>query len=52
LASLRILVAIAAVEDPEIYMMDIVTAFLLGDLEEDIHMDLPEGFEQNGKDSK
>jgi Reverse transcriptase (RNA-dependent DNA polymerase) len=52
LASLRILLTIAAMEDLEIHQMDIVTAFLLGDLEEHIYMDQPEGFEQEGKDGE
>jgi len=44
LASIRILLAIAAVEDLEIHQMDVVTAFLLGDLDEEIYMEQPEGF--------
>ena len=45
LASLRILLAIAAVEDLEIHQMDVVTAFLIPDLEEEIYMVQPEGFD-------
>ena len=44
LASLLIL-AIAAVEDLEIHQMDVVTAFLISDLEEEIYMAQPEGFD-------
>ena len=44
LASIRILLAIAAVEDLEIHQMDVVMAFLLGDLDEEIYMEQPEGF--------
>jgi hypothetical protein len=47
LASLRILLAIAAAEDLEIYQMDVVTAFLIPDLDEEIYMAQPEGFETN-----
>ena len=46
LASLRILLAIAAVQDWEIQQMDVVTAFLAGDIDEEIYMKQPEGFEQ------
>jgi Reverse transcriptase (RNA-dependent DNA polymerase)/gag-polypeptide of LTR copia-type/Pol polyprotein, beta-barrel domain/GAG-pre-integrase domain/Integrase core domain len=48
LASIRILLAIAAVEDLEIHQMDVVTAFLAGDLEEEVYMEPPEGFEEDG----
>ena len=39
----RILLAIAAVEDLKIYQMDVVTAYLAGELEEEIYMALPQG---------
>ena len=42
--SLLTLLAIAAREDLEIDHMDIKTAFLNGDLEEEIYMQLPDGF--------
>ena len=45
LASIRILLAIAAIYGLEIHQMDVVTAFLAGDLEEEIYMEQPEGFE-------
>ena len=44
LAALRILLAIAAVEDLEIHQMDVVTTFLIPDLKEEIYMEQPEGF--------
>ena len=49
LASVRILFAIAAVEDMEIEQVDFVTAFLGGYLEEEIYMEMPEGFVKYSK---
>ncbi|KAK8534652.1 hypothetical protein V6N12_057296 [Hibiscus sabdariffa] len=42
--SIRILLAIAAFHDYEIWQMDVKTAFLNGKLEEDVYMSQPEGF--------
>ncbi|KAD6118936.1 hypothetical protein E3N88_10207 [Mikania micrantha] len=44
LKSIRILFAIAAYYDYENWQMDVKTAFLNGYLEEDVHMEQPEGF--------
>ena len=44
LKSIRILLAIAAYYDYEIWQMDVKTAFLNGFLEEEIYMKQPEGF--------
>ena len=44
LKSIRIMLAIAAYLDFEIWQMDVKTAFLNGFLEEDIYMEQPEGF--------
>ena len=44
LKSIRILLAIAAYYDYEIWQMDVKTAFLNGYLEEEIYMEQPEGF--------
>jgi hypothetical protein len=44
LKSVRILVAIAANYDYEIWQMDVKTAFLNGHLSEDVYMTQPEGF--------
>ena len=49
-ASIRTLLAIAAFYDLEIHQMDVKTAFLNGDLEEDIYMIQPEGFVVKGKE--
>lgn len=45
--SIRILLALATIHDMEILQFDIKTAFLYGDLEEEIYIKQPEGF-QNG----
>jgi Reverse transcriptase (RNA-dependent DNA polymerase) len=42
--SLRLLLALAALEDWEIYQMDVKLAFLNGLLDEEIYMEQPEGF--------
>ncbi|KAK8563377.1 hypothetical protein V6N12_035525 [Hibiscus sabdariffa] len=42
--SIRILLAVAAFHDYEIWQMDVKTAFLNGKLEEDVYMPQPEGF--------
>jgi hypothetical protein len=48
LDSLRILLAITAIEDLEAHQMDVVTAFLAGDIDKTIYMEQPEGFEAEG----
>ncbi|GKF54850.1 retrotransposon protein, putative, ty1-copia subclass, partial [Tanacetum coccineum] len=42
--AIRILIAIAAYYEYEIWQMDVKTAFLNGFLEEEIYMEQPEGF--------
>ena len=49
LKSIRILLAVAASLDYEIWQMDVKTAFLNGNLNEDIYMQQPEGFKAKGK---
>jgi hypothetical protein len=49
-ASLRTILAIAAIEDLELHHMDVSSAFLNGDLQEDIYMVQPEGFVEPGKE--
>jgi hypothetical protein len=44
LKSVQILLAIAAYFDDEIWQMDVKTAFLNGNLTEDVYMTQPEGF--------
>ncbi|PKI59273.1 hypothetical protein CRG98_020353 [Punica granatum] len=49
LKSIRIMLAIAAHYDYEVWQMDVKTAFLNGHIEEDIFMDQPRGFESKDK---
>ena len=44
-ASLRCLLAIAAIQDMEVHQMDVKTAFLNGDLKEEVYMMQPPGYE-------
>ena len=44
LKSVRIMLAIAAFYDYEIWLMDVKTAFLNGYLKEELYMMQPEGF--------
>lgn len=41
--SLRVLLALAASHNLEVHQMDVVSAYLLGELEEDVYIDIPEG---------
>ncbi|KAH9770959.1 hypothetical protein KPL71_012540 [Citrus sinensis] len=47
-SSIRVLLAITAFNDLELDQMDVKTAFLHGSLEEEILMDQPEGFVEEG----
>jgi transposase InsO family protein len=47
-SSLRAVLAIAAANDYEIHQMDVKTAFLNGDLDEDIYMEQPDGHRAAG----
>ncbi|GJU44747.1 transposable element [Tanacetum coccineum] len=49
-SSIRILLALVAQLDLELVQMDVKTAFLHGDLEEEIYMVQPEGFKVAGKE--
>ena len=48
--SLRIVMTLIAHYDLELHQMDIKTAFLNGDLHEDVYMAQPEGFVVEGKE--
>ncbi|KAL0439489.1 UNVERIFIED_CONTAM: hypothetical protein Slati_2431900, partial [Sesamum latifolium] len=50
--SIRILLAIAAWYDYEIWQMDVKRAFLNGFVEEEIYMGQPEGFTIVGEEQK
>ena len=52
ITSIRMLIALAAVHDLKIHQMDVKTAFLNGELEEEIYMEQPEGFIVPGKEKK
>jgi hypothetical protein len=49
--SIRVLLAFAANNDMDVHQMDVTTAFLNGDLQEDIYMLQPEGYVQPGKEN-
>ena len=52
ISSIRMLIAIAAIQNLEIHQMDVKTAFLNGDLDEKIYMEQPEGFIVPGQEKK
>ncbi|KAF3656105.1 hypothetical protein FXO38_14340 [Capsicum annuum] len=52
ITSIRMLIVLAAVYDLQIHQMDVKTAFLNGNLEEEIYMEQPEGFVVPGKENK
>ncbi len=47
--SIPYILALATIEDMEIHQMDVKTTFLNGDLDEEIYMEQPEGFTQEGE---
>ncbi|KAH9750232.1 hypothetical protein KPL71_013800 [Citrus sinensis] len=50
--SIRMIIAIAALRNLEIHQIDVKTAFLNGDLDEEIYMEQPEGFIAPGQEKK
>jgi hypothetical protein len=50
--SLRLLLALAALENWEIHQMDVKSAFLNGVLNEEIYMEQPQGFITTGQENK
>ncbi|KAJ9679813.1 hypothetical protein PVL29_021660 [Vitis rotundifolia] len=48
--SFRVIMAIVAHFDLELHQMDVKTAFLNGDLDEDVYMEQPTGFTEVGKE--
>ena len=49
-SSIRVLLALVAMHDLELEQLDVKTAFLYGELQEDIYMQQPEGFVVEGKE--
>jgi hypothetical protein len=49
MTTIRVILSITAAENLHLEQLDVKTAFLHGDLEEDIYMTQPEGFEVPGK---
>ena len=52
MSSIRMLIAIAAMRNLEVHQMDVKTAFLNGDLNEEIYIKQPEGFVVPGLEHK
>ena len=52
ITSIRLVLAIAALRNLEIHQMDVKTAFLNGELEEEIYMEQPEGFSAPGQEGR
>ena len=52
ISSIRMLIAIAAIHNLVKHQMDVKTAFLNGDLDEEIYMEQPEGFIVPGQEKK
>ena len=50
MTTLRTVLALVACQDMELVQMDVKTAFLHGDLHEDIYMQQPEGYQVKGKE--
>lgn len=52
IATIRILISLASIYKFEIHQMDVKTAFLNGELKEEIYMQQPEGFVVKGQEHK
>jgi hypothetical protein len=50
--TVRLLLALSALEDWEIEALDVKTAFLYGNLDEELYMEQPEGFVVKGQERK
>jgi len=52
ITSIRVLIAIASILNLEIHLMDVKTAFLNGELEKEIYIEQPEGFQNPRNENK
>ena len=50
--TVRILLALATLEDWDIESLDVKTTYLYGELDEEIYMDQPEGYIKMGQERK
>ena len=50
-SSIRTLLALAMQKDMIVHQMDVVTAFLNGELDEEIYMQQPDGYQVSGKEN-
>ena len=51
MTSIRTILRLVAVEDFHLEQLDVKTTFLHGDLEEEIYMQQPQGYEVKGKEN-
>ena len=51
MTSIRTILSLVVVEDLHLEQLDVKTAFLHGDLEEEIYMQQPQGYEVKGKEN-